>query len=186
MPKKLHVHRQVMKWYWSFDWLDFHHMLTFSTQAKYVPRISCIGSKTRVVSKLTTLQCLYFIYNIYVFLAEVSFQLSACSDRGSFANPHLGEFLTPWISPLDMIFFFVGWQRFSSCYVVISRLEKPGNNNMRWPGFEPRSVAWPSALETITPRGHPLYCIPMYMLHTYKVHTYVLTFIHKNSCIPHH
>ena len=52
-----------------------------------------------------------------------------CSDRGSFANPHLGEFLTPWISPLGMI--FVGWQRFSSCYVVISRLEKPGNNNMR-------------------------------------------------------
>ena len=38
------------------------------------------------------------------FLTEVSFQLSACSDRGSFANPHLGEFLTPWISPLDMIF----------------------------------------------------------------------------------
>ena len=91
--------------------------------------------------------------NSFFFLTEVSFQLSTCSDRGSFANPHLGEFLTPWISPLDMI--FVGWQRFSSCYVVISRLEKPGNNNMRWPGFEPRSVAWPSALETITPRGHP-------------------------------
>ena len=32
------------------------------------------------------------------------FQLSACSDRGSFANPHFRRILTPWISPLDMFF----------------------------------------------------------------------------------
>ena len=43
--------------------------------------------------------------------------MSVCSERGRFANPHLGEFLTPWISPLDM---FWGRQRYASCYVIIS------------------------------------------------------------------
>ena len=74
--------------------------------------------------------------------------MSACSDQGSFANPHLGEFLTPRISPLDMI--FVGWQRFSSCYVVISRLEK------RRPGFEPCICRLTGHARTQYTKGSPL------------------------------
>ena len=57
----------------------------------------------------------------------------------------------PWISPLDMV---LGAPEVCLllCYYFIwlSR-----NNNMRQPGFQPRSVDWPSALEPNTPRGPP-------------------------------
>ena len=49
--------------------------------------------------------------------------------EGALPIPILENFNSMDFHPLDMI--FVGWQRFSSCYVVISWLEKPGNNNMR-------------------------------------------------------
>ena len=77
--------------------------------------------------------------------------MSAWFDRGGFANPHLGEFLTPWISPLDMILAAT-----EVClllrYYFIWLLR---NNNMRRPGFEPRSIDWPSSFEPNTPWEPP-------------------------------
>ena len=67
------------------------------------------------------------------FLTEITF-VSACSDRGSFANPHLGEFLTPWISPLWM------WATevcLLLCYYFVWLSQ---NNNMQRPEIEPRSA----------------------------------------------
>ena len=45
-----------------------------------------------------------YILTRLFFLTEVTFSVSACSDRRSFANPHLENFNSMDFHPLDMIF----------------------------------------------------------------------------------
>ena len=78
----------------------------------------------KYISKCRAYEFFYFYVKTF-FLTEVSFQLSACSDRGSFANRHLGEFLTPWISPLDMIVGARGIPLVSDVIIISFRRNAP-------------------------------------------------------------